>query len=61
MIPNSSDKVITVSNDTYITNSAGTNVLVPANGTLMQGIMFVSSGESLQTSASQQAKFIREL
>jgi hypothetical protein len=60
IIPNSSDKVITVDHDTYITNSAGTNVLVPANGTLMQGKMFINPSESLQTSLTQQAKFIRE-
>ena len=61
IIPNSADSIITVNHDTYITNSAGTNVLVPANGTLMQGQMFVATGESIQTSQSQQAQFIREL
>jgi hypothetical protein len=56
--------IVTNFNDskpTYITNGIGTSILVNSGQTIKQGKLFTNIGESLQTSNTQQAKFIREL
>jgi hypothetical protein len=58
-IPNSQDILNVTPIDTYITNAYNTKILVPAGSTIKQGKLFTNIGESLQTSNTQQAIFIR--
>jgi len=59
-IPNSRDTLITVVNPIYITNGSGTSILLEPGQTFYQGITFTNTGESLQTSNTSYAQFIRE-
>ena len=46
---------------TYITNNAGKNILLNPGQSFYQGVSFTNPGESLQTSQTSYAQFIREL
>ena len=59
-IPNSQDTLITANTATYITNNAGASILIKPNQTFLQGKLFMNIGESIETSTSQAAQFIRE-
>jgi hypothetical protein len=58
-IPNSQDTFTVTPIDTYITNAYNTQILVPAGSIIKQGKLFTNIGESLQSSNTQQAIFIR--
>jgi hypothetical protein len=60
-IPNSQDTFSVTPIDTYITNGYNTQILVPAGSTIKQGKLFTNIGESLQSSNTQQAIFIRSI
>ena len=59
-IPNSRDTLYTTPINTIITNGSGAQIQVNAGGTIKQGKLFTAIGESLQTSLTQQATFIRD-
>ena len=59
-IPNSRETYTTVTNPTYLTNGIVT-LSVPAGGTIRQGTLLTTIGQSIQTTNSTYAQFIRAL
>jgi len=60
-IPNSRDVVVTATTPTYLVNGYNVNILINAGEKFLQGKFFTNIGETLQTSNTQAANFIREL
>jgi len=54
------DQIVTATTATYITNNAGDNIFVAAGQSIKQGQMEVNLNESLETSNTQAAQFIRQ-